>query len=728
MKALFLALMFCAAQQLFAQQISGSVFEKNQSEKEIPLPGANVYWINTIIATVTNAEGHFVLNGKDIQDPRIVISFTGYRSDTLLVKEGKEVRVLLQNAVSLKEVQVVQDISHAADPLKMEQLSSLDLKKAACCNLGESFESNATVDVTYKDAVSGSKEIQVLGLSGSYTQLLTENAPLLQGIGLTYGLNSIPGTLIDAISVVKGPGSVILGHQSMSGMVNVDLKDPLRSDRFFVNIFRDQNQRSEANIDLAHPFSPHLGALLAIHADMSPMKMDQNRDGVLDMPLTRNLSLLNKWKYINKGWISQNSFRYMSEERAGGSIYAIDGRADSVTYFQQLSTHRMEFYGRTGYVIPGEKYNSIGFQYGLVSHLQQGFYGLTNYTGEQRVADFRLIHDIAWSASNTLNSGISFRHLLSNENFGKLSVDKEENVPGAFLENTYLIDKRFSLVAGLRADLFQERIFITPRANAKWALNTTTELRVNAGTGWRTTDILAENPSLLASRRTIVLRSNLRPEQALNLGVNFTKRFVLDYRKGSFEIDAYRTLFSNKIIPNFESDSTSRLVIFDNLKEKAFSDNIQVELAYEVFKNLHVKTAYKFLHVYQLINSKPQELCFIAKNRFFLNLFYESFNRKWTCNATLQGYGRKRLPSTLNNPIAYRMDLYSPAYSTVNAQINRVYKKIELYLGCENIFDYRQSKALIDPEHPYGAWFDTSFIWGPLEGRKVYLGLRYKIK
>ena len=728
MRIYLLVMLLLAAKITCAQQITGLVLEKDRAGKFMPLPAANVYWINTTIGTVTDAAGVFSLQSDGVNDLRLIISYTGYRSDTVKLEPGKTLRIVLESSLQLNEVQVVQELSHTGDPLKMEQISSIDLKKAACCNLGESFESNATVDVTYKDAVSGSKEIQVLGLSGAYTQLLTENAPLLQGIGLTYGLNSIPGTLIDAINIVKGPGSVILGHQSISGLVNVDLKDPLRTNRLFVNLFQDQNQRSEANIDIAHPFSPHLGALLALHADRSPMHMDQNSDSFLDMPLTKNFSLLNKWKYINKGWISQNSFRYMHEDRAAGSRHAHDELADSTHYYQKLGTDRLEFYGRTGYVIPTQKYNSIGFQYGLVSHVQRGFYGFMNYHGEQRVADLRLIYDREWSPSNTMNVGISFRHLLSDEIFGSLPIHKEENVPGVFVENTFKADKRFALITGMRADNFQNKIYFTPRANAKWSIDPTLDLRLSAGTGWRTADILAENPSLLASRRTIIMKSALRPEKAFNLGTSITKRFVLDYRKGNFSVDFYRTVFTDKVIPDFERDSTSRFVVFDNLQDKAFSDNFQVEIEYELIKNLRVKTAYKFLNVYQLLNGKSQQLCFVAKHRLLMNAYYESFNRKWTFNATLQGYGRKRLPSTANNPSGMRMADYSPAYTTVNAQINRIFKKLEIYLGCENIFDYRQYKALIDPENPYGNYFDTSFIWGPLEGRKIYLGLRFKLK
>ena len=683
---------------LFAQ-IKGEVVEKDASGKEIPLPGANVYWVNTTTGTTTDLRGKFELSSENISDKRLVVRFIGYTNDTILIINQKSIKSFLKSSLNLSEVQVTYDIEKmkSKEATKKEVISSLELKKAACCNLGESFETNATVDITYKDAISGSKEIQVLGLSGSYTQLLTENAPLIQGLGLTYGLNSIPGTLIESINLVKGPGSVIFGHESISGMVDVELKDPKRTNKFFGNAYVDQNLRKEINTDFAHHFNEKLSSLVSLHADHSNQIIDHNNDYFADMPLLTTISLLNKWKYTNAGWISQNSVKGLYEERFGGQT-AFDfskNISDSSAYGQKLFTKRLEVYGRTGYVIPTTKYNSAGLQYSFVSHEQKGFYGMNTYSGNQELATIRLIHNIAYNASNNLNTGFSFSHHHSTENFRAIHFHKNENIPGAFLENTYQQEKRITFITGLRVDYFENTWLFTPRGNFKYSVTPNADLRFSAGTGWKTADLLAENPGILASSRVLVISESLRREEALNYGISATKRFKLNYRKGSFGADFYRTIFSNKIIPDFESDSTSTHVFFKNLDGRAFSDNFQAEFEYEILKNVRLKSAYKYMDVYSIFQGNKVIQPYIPKHRFFTNLFYETFNRKWTMNATLQWYGAKKLPNTMNNPEKYRTLNYSPSYYTIHAQLNRVFKNSEFAIGVENILDFYQKDPIL---------------------------------
>ncbi|MEY2794021.1 MAG: hypothetical protein RJA76_2013, partial [Bacteroidota bacterium] len=277
-------------------------------------------------------------------------------------------------------------------PFKTEILTNKELRKAACCNLGESFETNATVDVTYKDALSGSKELQLLGLSGSYIQLLTENAPLIAGLGLTYGLNTVPGTQIESISIVKGPGSVVFGPESLSGSINIELKNPSKEVPLFVNYYLDENFRNEINIDFTKKINSKLSTLFSIHTDVFNKKIDENGDDFLDIPMVRNFNFLNKWKFENgKGFISQNTIRFMNEERKAGQQQFDFSKdiADLSAWGQKLNTNRVEFYGRTGKVIPSAVFQSIGFQYSIVSHAQKGFAGIKTYDANQISANIR---------------------------------------------------------------------------------------------------------------------------------------------------------------------------------------------------------------------------------------------------------------------------------------------------------------------------------------------------
>lgn len=728
---LYTFIIFLCISKADAQSVKGVVYESN-NKNEIPLIGANVYWINTTKAVVTDFSGNFEISEDGITDKRLIVSFVGYQNDTINITNQKFIKIILKSAAVLNAVEITKERSASmisVQPLKTEILTAKELKKAACCNLGESFETNASVDITYKDALSGSKEVQVLGLSGAYTQILTEDVPLINGLGLTYGLNSIPGTQIDAINIVKGPGSVVLGHESISGMVNVDLKDPSTADRLFLNAYLNHDLRKELNVDKAIKLNDRLSSLVSFHADHFSAKIDNNDDSFIDMPLLSNYSLLNKWKFNNgRGLLSQNSIKYLYEERMGGQTFFDfeKNEVDSSAYGQKLQTNRIEFYGRIGYVIPSPKYNSVGFQYAVVNHKQKGFYGFNEYEGYQDLLSLRLLYNRELTKNNSLNLGLSYKYNSSKEKAGNLILNKKELIPGIFAENTFQRNKILALITGIRADLYEEEVILTSRANIKYSLKENTDIRASAGTGWKTTDILAENPSILASSRSVEIVEDLNIEQAVNFGFNINHAFKLFYREASIGMDIYKAIFSNKIIPDFDTDPTK--VFFSNLKGISYSDNLQLEIIYEFVKNVELKLAYKYLDVYSRLDGNKTQQAFIAKDRLLSTLFYESFNRKWTANISLQWYGKKKMPNSSFYPEVYQRNSYSLPYSVYNIQANRIYKNVELYVGMENIFDLVQEDAIVSADQPYGPYFDSSFIWGPLEGRKIYGGIRYRIK
>jgi len=731
LRFLFIFFILVSACAGFAQSITGKVIGKEASKSEA-LPGATVYWHKTNLNTSTDVNGSFSLAYPDSLPGKLIVSFIGYTSDTVFIKEKtlSHLTIELKKSITLETVEIEKKVKStmiSINPLKTEIITEKELKKAACCNIGESFETNASVDITYKDAITGSKEIQVLGLSGAYVQLLTENVPLINGLGLTYGLNSIPGTQINTISIIKGPGSVMFGPESMSGMVNIDLKDPLTTNKFFLNAYLDYNLRKEVNIDKRVKFNEKSSLLVSGHASQVAQKVDNNNDKFLDMPLLSTYSILGKWKYSNRGFISQNSFKYLYEDRQSGQVN-YDYRKndfDSTLYAQQLITNRMEFYGRTGWVLPIERYNSIGIQYSAVNHDQQGFYGLKKYNGLQRNANIRFLYNVDWNKYNDLNTGVSYKHDESTEKLDSFIIDRIQNIPGVFVENTFEKNKIISLVTGVRADYYDNRIFITPRVNAKYSLAEKTDLRASAGTGWKTIDILAENPNIAASSRKIMITEKLKPEQSLNYGFNFNHEFELAYREGSIGFDAYQTRFIDKVYADY--DSIPAQVLFYNLHNNTTSSSFQVEATYEIIKNVDLKIAYKYLDVYSTINSQRIPQALIAKHRMLANIFYETFNRKWNMNATYQWYGKKRLPDTDKYPLAYRKDSYSVPYSKINMQVNRIFKNSEWYIGIENLLGFVQHDAILSYENPFGPYFDTGYVWGTMDNRRIYLGWRYKL-
>ncbi len=711
---------------LNAQTITGSIMDGSHQAIE----GATVYWINTSISTMSDAKGKFKIDSTGIKDKRLITQLIGYNSDTFEVST-KMVMIHLTRLVILKEANVnfeKSGVMISMQPIKTEIIGIKELKKAACCNLGESFETNATVDVTYKDALTGSKELQVLGLSGSYIQLLTENASLISGLGITYGLNGIPGTQINAINIVKGPGSVIFGPEAISGMINVDLHDPEKSDKWFINGYVDENLRREINVDRTIKLNQNLSTFLSFHIDDMTRKVDENGDRFLDMPLVRNINILNKWKYTNqKGLMSQFSFKYLNERRMSGEVgYDYDrSYADMSAWGQKINTNRIELYGRTGYVIPAADYKSIGFQYSYAYHEQKGYYGIRAYDAKQNLLNLRLIYNMELNSKHSVNVGLSLKSENITEQFDTLNVDRTELTPGVFIEDTYKASPRLTFIFGYRLDRVNTNIYHTPRINMKYSISDQTDVRFSAGTGVRLAHVFAENPALLVSSKAFNIDKNLKAEQAFNYGANLVHTFTFLYKKGSIGIDLYRTEFKNRLRVDLDKDPL--VVNVYSQENGSFSNTFQAELTYKILKTVEMKLAYKYLDVQSNFSGNFIRDPYIATNRFLTTFSYESFDRKWRTNVGINFVGSKRLPQTHPHFGTENLPLKSPSYTIINSQVTRIFKKWEVYLGAENLFDFKQMTHLLGSDDPYGPYFDAAYIWGPMDGRRVYAGFRYKI-
>jgi outer membrane receptor for ferrienterochelin and colicin len=709
---------------LHAQRMTGVVMDQQHKTIE----GATVMWLNSKSVVYTDKRGRFSIPTENTQTDLVVRAF-GFRIDTIRnFQTGAMIH--LNSVATIKEASVQEERSGtmiSMQPIKTEIISSKELKKAACCNLGESFETNATVDVTYKDALTGSKELQVLGLSGSYVQILTENAPQISGLGLTYGLNGIPGTQIDAINIVKGPGSVIFGPESIAGMINVDLKDPERADTWFVNSYLDENFRRELNIDYATKLNEEFSTFVSFHADDFTKKVDENGDTFLDMPLVRNFNFLNKWKFNNRrGWMSQLSYKLLYEQRmTGQNTFDYDrDYADMQAWGQKITTNRAEVYGRTGFVLPKATYQSVGLQYSFVHHEQNGFYGIRSYNGIQNLLNLRLIYNRDFGAKHSVNVGLSFKYDDILEEFDSLNLDRREETPGIFIEDTYKISPRLTLIAGYRADYMFNKWYHSPRANVKYSISDQTDVRASVGYGVRAVHVLAENPAFMVSSRPFNIANNLRPEQAINYGINLQHNFTFMYRKGSIGFDVYHTQFKNRL--RIDLDTDPLIMSAFNLANGSYSTSFQVELNYKILKTIDWKFAYKYLDVQTQFQGSYIADPYIAPHRILNTLSFESFDRKWRANVGFNVVGKKRLPKTHPHFGTENLPLSSPVYTIVNSQVTRVFKSWEWYIGAENLFDFKQMTHLLGADDPYGPYFDASYVWGPMDGRRAYIGFRYK--
>lgn len=617
-------------------------------------------------------------------------------------------------------------------------LSSKELLKAACCNLAESFETNPTIDVNYSDALTGTKQIKMLGLTSPYLMIAEENIPSVRGASQTYGMSFTPGTWVESIQITKGAGSVINGYESISGQINTELLKPAKEIPFYLNFYGSTDSRFELNTHLTQKVGRHWASSLLVHGNMRVSKTDMNNDGFMDNPLGRQLNVMNRWQYGNPetGWVGFLNFRAMRDEKQTGQL-TFNPNTDKLTtnaWGSEINTNRFDFSSKIGYVWKDRPYQSVGFQNAFSMHEQVSFFGLKTYDIKQNSVYSNLIFNSI--IDNTLNkfaTGLNFSSDDYNENVNAQDVSRRDNAVGTFFEYTYDNTRNFSIILGGRAD-FHNRLgfFVTPRLHGRYNPWKDAVLRFSAGRGKRSANIFAENQPLFGSNRTFnVLETSgkiygLDPEIAWNYGLGFLQKFEWLGMKSDASIDFYRTDFQNQIVVDMLQSAQE--VNFYNLKGKSYANSLQVEFNTEIIKHLNFRSAYKFYDILTDYQSGRFQRPLQAKHRFFTNLEYETHikekGQQWKFDYTLNWIGRQQLPNT-----AGELGNFSPAYFLMNSQITRTFSSVfEMYVGVENLGNYRQSKAILGNDNPFGTKFDSSVIYAPVFGQMFYAGLRFKVK
>jgi len=737
-RLLIVLCVFCFQHFLVAQQLTGKVLGENEKGIQENLPAANVYWQGTTIGTTSDLDGLFQLSFPDSLPARLIISSVGFESDTILVSSNlsKEITILLKGMISLNVIEIEEKQSTTMNkiftPINQEVISSKELLKAACCNLSESFSTNASVDVAFTDAVSGAKKIQMLGLDGIYTQVLSENMPLLRGLSAAYGLNYIPGTWVENILVTKGTGSVVNGYESISGQINLEfLKPQEQKKRFFINVYGNLNGRAEANFHIAKKLNEKWSTLLFTHASSNFMKQDMNKDGFLDMPLTQQYNVFNRWDFHNqKNFEAQFGIRGLYETRQGGQTnfnYNADYGKTNV-YGIGIITKQLEYFSKTGFMFPSKPLKSVGIQTSGKIQEQQMYFGKRTYTGEQKNFYANIIYaNIINNTNHKYKLGTSYLLDDYSESYNDSAFARTESVPGVFAEYTYTHPDNFSLVAGVRADYHNlYGLFYTPRLHLRYNVTKKTTLRLSAGRGFRTSNVFIENQSVFASSRKVIVQETFKPEIAWNYGVSANQQFKLFGNEAFVNVDFFRTDFENQIVVDL--DQHVNQVVFYNLKGESYSYSLQTDFGFTPFKSFDVKLAYKWYDVKTTYNYELLDKPYVPKHRVMLNMAYATYMDIWKFDFTTNWFGQSRLPSTVLSPVEYQLPKKSKDYFLMQAQITKKFRKFDMYVGCENIMNYTQKNPVLSAADPNGPYFDASMIYAPIEGRIVYFGLRMEIK
>lgn len=660
-------------------------------------------------------------------------------SDAKQIEGVKLIREKEATAISKKEAGL------------MFNISSKELLKAACCNLSESFETNATVDVSFSNAVTGTKQLKMLGLDQKYTLLTKEQLPEIRGLASPYGLNFIPGKWIGSIQLTKGGSTVVNGYESITGQINTELlksHDDDKKAETEINLFSDNNGRVEANVTSTSPISDKWNQSVLLHGNGTFGDTDMNDDGFLDRPKGSQLNaayLLNYNDLEDSGFASHFGINFVKDERTAGQI-GFNKRIpqkDQSLYGVGIDISRFQIWNKTGYVFKGKPYQSLGWMNQLTYHQQDSFFGLRNYFGKETSYYSNLIFEsIIGSTNNKYKVGASFLYDKYDESYiqdvslsGVEDTKRTETVPGLFAEYT-LTGEKFTLVTGARVDFHNlAGTQFTPRMNFKYDLTPKTIFRISAGRGFRTANIFAESQAYFASNRQIQIINNggeiygLKPEIAWNYGVSLQQEFKLFGRKSTILADFFRTDFQNQVVTDL--DESAQKILFYNLEGKSFANSFQTQWDVEPVKNLEFRVAYKYYDVALDYLSGLKKVPFMAKHRGFVNLAYSTNKtekgRFWSFDTTLNLVGKQRLPNTKSNPPEFQLGDYSPSYSTLNAQISRNFsEKIRVYLGGENLTGYQQKVAILDAGNPFGNYFDGGMVYAPVMKQNFYVGVDFK--
>ncbi len=714
---------------IYAQYLTGKVIDsKNNS-----LPGATIHWLEINQGVATDSLGKFKIKKPTTGHGMLVTSYIGYQNDTTHIMSETEITVVLETVENkINEVLIQSNSSFISklNPIKTQTLTSKEFKKAACCNLSESFETNASVDVSYTDGASGAKQIQMLGLDGVYTQIMIENIPTVRGLAYPYGMGYVPGPWISSIDISKGVGSVANGYESITGQINVELIKPELGDRLFVNLYANHLGRVEANLSTAQKLNSKWSTIILTHASNLSHRIDQNNDGFMDIPTFTQYNFSNRWKYDAEKIKIHLTAKILKEDRTGGQTFFSEqtDRGTTQSYGTGSHTWRMELGSKIGIIYPKKPHKGIGILSNISIHNQDSYFGLRNYQGTQQTLYTNFIYQsIIQNTQHEYRVGLNFIADNYNESLNDSTFKRTELVPGVYGEYTYSNLTQLTVVAGGRIDFHNlYGIILTPRLHIKYDITPTLTARLGIGRGFRRPNAIAENFRTLVSSRKLFIDEEIKPEIAWNTGISLHQVFNLSSREGYIDFEVYRTQFENQLI--VDMDNSSHAVHFYNLKGQSFATSFQLETEYQVIKRLSIKTAYKLYDVKTTISNQLIEPVMIPLHRFFINLNYSTKLEKWKFDCTAKWTGAQRLPAmSIANGIEI-IKRNASSFWQINAQITKVFKVWEIYIGGENLTNFKQENPIVSSDKPFDHGFDASMIWGPLIGQVFYTGVRYTLK
>lgn len=732
----FIAIIFAMAffQLATSQKKVNGIVATDENGAQLPLPGVNVYWKGTTQGTVTNTNGEFTL-APSTSSNRLVFSFVGYQPDTVTAQWESPMRILLKADLQLQEVVVAQKnkgiYASKLTPFQTVTINQTELCKAACCNLAESFVTNPSVDVSYSDAVTGAKQIQMLGLAGVYSFLQTENIPNLRGIATSYGLAFVPGPWLESIQVSKGSASVVNGYESITGQVNVEYRKPSDPEALFLNLYAADEKKTEGNLFVSANVNEHWSTATLLHGRYYNSPADHNHDGFMDDPLVKQLNVLHRWdRKSDNGSIFRVGVHYIDEARTGGQMDFEDDMARNPNnpYGVTIDNRRMSGFVKNGFVFDNANETSIAVVGNVSTHRLRSMYGLSAYNADETslYANLIVASHIKGAEAHHVTTGLSFNGSWLDEQLGAQITDYANLVPGAYAEYTFKPTEKFTWMTGLRVDRHNFfGTFVTPRTHLRFNPSEHLVLRASAGKGFRHPSVWAEQSNLLASARTLSVSSPRILEEAWNYGASISYHIPVGNKEVEVNAEYFRTDFLNQMVADMETDGQKILVT--ELDGKSFANSYQVDVRVELLPRLDVTAAMRINDVKQTIGGQLLDKALNNRYKGLLTLNYSDRLKKWVFDLNTQFVGDGRVPQIPNTPQEFQLPQRFDAYQIVNAQVTRFFKHGSVYVGCENVTDYTQSAPIVDAANPFGSYFDATRVWAPVMGRMFYVGVRYAV-
>ena len=726
------------------------------NELDTPLVGAVVYWAGTTNAATTDGEGWFTLERPDtVQAHQLVIQYLGYEESAVEILPDEERLRLIINSSALELVDITVTANEAGTPERIhtfyaqnvEVLGQGELGRAACCNLGESFENVATVNIMSTDAVTGAREIEMLGLRGTYTQMMLENRPMFNRLGRIFGLDYLPGTFIEQISLSKGASSVKNGPQSIAGQINTELIKPYTAPLLFVNFYANNFGRFELNTQWNYRLTETWSAGLLVHGDWLGTTRDDNGDNFADLPQKRQLNAIGRLFFKPKKWHVEWSLQGILDEREGGQIAPSQTPEGPQRYAVNNAVQRLGTFGKVGFLGFDKRHQSLALIYDLHTHQHQGQFGSRHYWGSQQRLYLNPMYQMAPGAEDLLTVGLTYEWVQLQEGFDQLYLGRQEQWRSAYAQYSRTIALNTStpisltILAGLRADWLvyeqENRVYPVPRLNLSLRVGENWIFRGSAGRGVRLPTLLAESVRFLASDRQVHLPDAQQSltEDALNYGLNMVWNYrMTNAHNGILSIDAYRTDFNRQILVDVCSDPSGTRMDLIPLDGVSYSNSLLVALTqYFFYEQWELRLAYKYTDAQATMGGVLQRVPFQPEHRGLVHLAWHTRKKNWSASVTLNVVGPQRLP-----PMSFRSDVpryylvgSSPSFATLNAHVVKHFgDQWEVYLGGENLTNYLQPQPIVGAAQPFApfSFFDASLVYGPTATRRIYVGFKYRLQ